>query len=427
MPPQGPGSTRQNNGPFAVGGFYNLASFTLVDGQSCALQFDINGNLKVTSTGGGGSNASVGLIGTTAPTSATEIGVVDAAGNLQHVTGLDLTNAFALTVAIVDTNGNQISSFGGGSQFAMGSAQAANSLGTIALGYDGTNVRGLSTSTTGQLHVIIDSATLGTVIVAGNLTNNIAVPAATNIGVLSALANAAAPTFAEGNQVLLSTDLAGNLRVTNIQGTSPWIVAGAKTPSDTFANPTDAVDSFALLAGWDATNSVWRRVQVDTGTGILKVDIGSTGTVAVSNPDVQFADNAASGATPTGTLSMGWDSVNSKIRALKVDASQNLLVDLATSIPSGTNVIGHVIVDSGAISVTEGTTPWIVTGAGTAGVPGVAVLVTDPQTVSLNDLMQTLILEVRAMRSAIVYMITENQDVLTSDFDPSNQDFQPVN
>ncbi len=42
---------------------------------------------------------------------------------------------------------------------------------------------------------------------------------------------------------------------------------------------------------------------------------------------VQFADNAVSSATPTGTLSMGWDSVNSKIRALKVESvSQNLLM-----------------------------------------------------------------------------------------------------
>jgi len=61
---------------------------------------------------------------------------------------------------------------------------------------------------------------------------------------------------------------------------------------------------------------------------------------------VQYADNAASGATPTGTLASGWDSVNSKVRALKVDASQNLLVALNAALPAGTNVIGHVVVDS---------------------------------------------------------------------------------
>lgn len=56
----------------------------------------------------------------------------------------------------------------------------------------------------------------------------------------------------------------------------------------------------------------------------------------------QYADNAASGATPTGTLSMGWDSTNSKVRALKVDASQNLEVAVNAALPAGTNTIGKV-------------------------------------------------------------------------------------
>lgn len=45
------------------------------------------------------------------------------------------------------------------------------------------------------------------------LTNNNAAPAATNIGVLAGLANAAPPTLSEGNQVLGSLNLRGDLRV----------------------------------------------------------------------------------------------------------------------------------------------------------------------------------------------------------------------
>jgi hypothetical protein len=48
--------------------------------------------------------------------------------------------------------------------------------------------------------------------VVGTLTNNNAAPAATNVGALTVLANASAPSFTEGDQVLLSSDLAGNLR-----------------------------------------------------------------------------------------------------------------------------------------------------------------------------------------------------------------------
>ena len=55
--------------------------------------------------------------------------------------------------------------------------------------------------------------TSGTATVIGTLTNNNAAPSTANIGVLSALANAAAPSWTEGDQVLLSVDKSGNQRV----------------------------------------------------------------------------------------------------------------------------------------------------------------------------------------------------------------------
>jgi hypothetical protein len=98
-----------------VAGVFNASPPAPLDGQGCALQLDANGNLKVATQGGGvasivqiedstgnalnsngtgalnvavvsggGSNASVGVTGSTAPTSATEIGVV-VGGNLQNV------------------------------------------------------------------------------------------------------------------------------------------------------------------------------------------------------------------------------------------------------------------------------------------------------------------------------------------------------
>lgn len=47
----------------------------------------------------------------------------------------------------------------------------------------------------------------------GTKTNNNAAPGATNFGTLPGLANAAAPSYTEGNQVASSLDLAGNTRV----------------------------------------------------------------------------------------------------------------------------------------------------------------------------------------------------------------------
>jgi len=51
-----------------------------------------------------------------------------------------------------------------------------------------------------------------------------------------------------------------------------------------------------------------------------------------------------------------------------VDGSGYVEVDLKTPLPAGTNVIGHVIVDSGSLAVTQITSPWVVQDL--ADVPG---------------------------------------------------------
>ncbi len=43
-------------------------------------------------------------------------------------------------------------------------------------------------------------------------------------------------------------------------GGAAGVVVGNKTPSDAFANPTDAIGSFALLGGWDRFAGTWSRV-----------------------------------------------------------------------------------------------------------------------------------------------------------------------
>lgn len=79
----------------------------------------------------------------------------------------------------------------------------------------GAALFGAGTTTAQVLRVVLP--TDQTVIpVQGQKTNNNAAPGATNIGTLPALANAAAPSWSEGNQVALSTDLAGNARVIDI-------------------------------------------------------------------------------------------------------------------------------------------------------------------------------------------------------------------
>lgn len=61
--------------------------------------------------------------------------------------------------------------------------------------------------------MLVKASFSGTGTVQGNLTNNNAAPGSNNLGVLPVIANAAAPSWTEGNQVLESVDLSGNQRV----------------------------------------------------------------------------------------------------------------------------------------------------------------------------------------------------------------------
>jgi hypothetical protein len=88
--------------------------------------------------------------------------------------------------------------------------------------------------------------------------DNSANPTMGKLSVLSARANAAAPIWTEGYQVPLSVDLSGNLRTSaSVSGTI--IIAGNKTPSDAYANPTDALDTMSLLAIWNG--ATWDRAK----------------------------------------------------------------------------------------------------------------------------------------------------------------------
>lgn len=86
--------------------------------------------------------------------------------------------------------------------------------------------------------------------VVGTKTPNTAVPDANNIGTLPATATAAAPSFTEGNQVGLSTDLAGAARVS---------VASLPLPSGAATEATLA--KLTIAQGADSTSQVGPMVQ----------------------------------------------------------------------------------------------------------------------------------------------------------------------
>jgi hypothetical protein len=113
-------------------------------------------------------------------------------------------------------------------------------------------------------HVIVDSGTIAVTqstspwVITGNLTNNNAAPSTNNIGALTALANAADPTFTEGDMVTASVNLAGYQRVllhaetTKVIGTTRTVgnVGGVLDAATGAAVPANALQ----VGGTDGTN-----------------------------------------------------------------------------------------------------------------------------------------------------------------------------
>jgi hypothetical protein len=102
--------------------------------------------------------------------------------------------------------------------------------------------------------------------VVGTKTNNAAAPGTNNVGALIAVANAAAPTWVEGNEVLASVDLAGNLRVSGTSVATPnfktrsdtYVAAGNGTTVDVSAAP---VKIFSIeVKGTGASATSWQVV-----------------------------------------------------------------------------------------------------------------------------------------------------------------------
>jgi len=362
---------------YLIGGTFNSAAPILVDGDTSPFQLDVNANLKVNVVAGTitATNPSVGLTGAVAPTSATEIGIVDSTGKLQNVTGLVLTNAKAAVVAIVDGNGNQITSFGGGTQYADDAASCATPTGTLSMGWDSVNskIRALKVdanqnllvdvantsfsvtqgtspwviSFTAPQHVVVDSGSVAVTqstspwVISFTAPQHVivdsgAISVSGSVDVTDRAARLLGVVYGSQGQQLKQTATNFNTQVELATGATLYDARQirALTSSDIV---TAAQGTAAALAGaWpveitDGTNGPGSVLSLTNSKPLTVAIVDGSGTQITSfGGGTQYADDAASGAHPTGTLSMGWDSANSVVRALKVDLSQNLYTDPQT-------------------------------------------------------------------------------------------------
>lgn len=137
----------------------------------------------------------------------------------------------------------------------------------------------------------------------GSLSNNNAAPSNNNTGVLPAIANAAAPTWTEGNMVLESVDLAGNQR-TILKRSSTG------TQSSVASSATDVT----ILA---SNTSRLNAVIFNDSTQILYLLVAA-GTSSTSVYTVQVQPNGYFELMPTymytGVIKGLWASANGNAR-----------------------------------------------------------------------------------------------------------------
>jgi len=239
-----------------------------------AFTFDANNNLNVNvqvGGGGSGSNAAAGPTGSPVPSFADYEGV-NIGGNLVGVTGLALgSTTKAPTVAIVDGSGNQITTFGGGQQYADDVASGAAPTGTLAMGWDVTNsvIRALQVDILQQL--LVSDATLDACIT--NQTVRVDGSGVTQpiSGTVTADQGGApwSVTFPSSQQVLSNAAVDANNTSTTLlgsngvfTGTGTDLLAYAGIEISVFADQASAASGFQIQFSTDNVN--WQTDQSNT-------------------------------------------------------------------------------------------------------------------------------------------------------------------
>jgi hypothetical protein len=328
-----------------VGGTRNVTPPAPADGQSLSLQQDANGNLLVNvavNSGGGGGTTNVNIADVSGnPPALTnplpvelsdgtqEIGVPSNPLSVtfptsQHViTDTGSTTAVTGNVTVVQPTASNLNAqvqgaaaadaAASGNPVLVGGVDAAGNIQelpiadaetttpaqvlqvggavtTAAPTYTTGRTDPFSLDTAGNLRVLATTAAGTTTAVVGTLTNNNAAPAATEVGVLPALANAVSPLWTEGKQVLESVDLNGGQRT--IAGNIPEITAAwtSATGTNTALTLTPILGYGTVLVTLASTSTItggqltFEASDTAAGTNWYPVRAATNGVIAGGQP-----------------------------------------------------------------------------------------------------------------------------------------------
>lgn len=275
--------------------------------------------------------------------------------------------------------------------FASGSiASGAIASGAIASGAIAAGAAAAGAFADGSVFVRSNAASTFPVTAVGTLTHNNAAPTTNNIGALVGVASTAAPTYTTGDQVLLSTDLAGNLRTT---GTFTGAVTGTLTNNNAAPGATNVgtLPAVANAAAQTWTEGDQVALSEDL-SGNLRVISESGSTTAVTQATAsnlnaavvgtKTNNNAAPGATNVGVLpaianaaTQTWTEGDLVLESVDLSGRQRIMGQVATAATFTGSPLTVSGVDAGGlvrtlpVVVSGGTTPanTLVVGGFSAG------------------------------------------------------------
>lgn len=201
-------------------------------------------------------------------------------------------------------------------------------------------------------HRLLADVSISSATVSGGKTNNGAAPSTDNIGALTGVATAAAPSYTEGRLVALSTDLAGNLRVTgslSVGGTTDnsAFTAGTSTgtPSMGFYHSTIDTVTDGRAAAIAITSKRAQHASLYTPNGDSAMDDTNdalkvvNATAANLNATVVGTGTFAVQAAQSGTWNVGTVTTVTSV-------TQNADVRQSTASNLNAQVVGEVAHDA---------------------------------------------------------------------------------
>ena len=256
-----------------MNGLANAVAPTYVEGDIVLQSVDLSGNTRI-----------IGTRTNNATVPSFQVGVIPALANAAAPT---LTEGFQ-TLLSVNLAGSLRTTGGGVAQASTTSGELGplvqGAVTTAAPTYTTATTNPLSLDTAGNLRVSTTPAAGAVTTVTGNLTNNNAAPAANNVGVLPFLANAANPTWTEGDLVTGSVDLSGHQRVVATGPTAGGVAATG--------NPVQ-IGAVYNTAPATLTNGQTAQLQ-STNKGLLEISPGNAASAIGDNQVtvLQFADSS---------------------------------------------------------------------------------------------------------------------------------------